>query len=852
MRPAVVLFQLWLTLAAACLPGGATLAAPDAIPDIPIFINPQPPPETTPGADTTRLLARPGAATPPPAFTVKTAPPEGFEDLTSDETTLVDIYYGNHLVTTTMARFDEESIQLLNPAGVVSKLPHVTARPDIISAISGPLDPHSELICGEKNQTNCTTPQPPIAAVVFDQDNFRVDLHVNPRYLERISLASEQFLPDPERTLSSIHSIDALVSHDSDGRYHSFNSRSIIAYGKSRLIGQMRLEDNQTFSLDSLRFERDLKKWTWAFGTMDSIGQVSPLLSSRGFLGMRTARTLKMRNNLRLLRSSPMFVYLEERSRVDILRDGKLLSSRFYNPGNRQLDTTTLPDGTYKVTVRIKNNRGDREETHLFTRSVLIPPADHALHFLEAGSLLEITSSSAQSTVPVTTDDNIVHAGSRFRLRNNVGGELELLAVTQQKATLQGGLYYFLPRFSIHGGLLGGSQQSQGHYAAIDTRNTLFSVNLNHRSLSPANSAENTQPHPLFSIGHNTDLTLSANIGKDNLVMRAQQGRNSLGEKKTNYSLKYTRTLLHRGRSTWRLTANWNIDRSDQRWLLNLEYTSRQPQLEKAFSSSWIDTPEEQEHGLHVNARLSRALRHDNQLQGKDSVFIKSAATGDDLGLRLERNYRLGSGFIESRILYQNDDRTSFFTAGAHITATSSSTTLALSNKKTGLAGVVVEVEDSDEPFDIEIGSLTVKPDGSEKRKLILLEPYREYEVSLRPRGDRLVQFDSSVRKVTLYPGNISHLAWRVSPVVVVVGQAVSPDNTAIRNASFTDLAEFSTTDESGWFQVELASMQVLRLKTLDGKECGIDLQGKAPPPGEQVVVFDKLTCQPIAHDASE
>jgi hypothetical protein len=144
---------------------------------------------------------------------------------------------------------------------------------------------------------------------------------------------------------------------------------------------------------------------------MDNIGLVSPLLNSRAFLGLRAARTLKMRNNIQLLRSSPIFVYLTERSRVDILRDGKLLSSQFYNPGNRQLDTAKLPDGSYEITLRIRSSRGTQEEKQLFTRSALIPPADHALHFIEAGTLLELTSSTNRESLPATTGHDIFHAG---------------------------------------------------------------------------------------------------------------------------------------------------------------------------------------------------------------------------------------------------------------------------------------------------------------------------------------------------------------------------------------------------------------------------------------------------------
>ena len=42
---------------------------------------------------------------------------------------------------------------------------------------------------------------------------------------------------------------------------------------------------------------------------------------------------------------APLVVFLAHRSQVDILRDGRLLSSRFYDAGNQTLDTAYLPQG---------------------------------------------------------------------------------------------------------------------------------------------------------------------------------------------------------------------------------------------------------------------------------------------------------------------------------------------------------------------------------------------------------------------------------------------------------------------------------------------------------------------------
>ena len=97
----------------------------------------------------------------------------------------------------------------------------------------------------------------------------------------------------------------------------------------------------------------------------------------------------------------------------------------------------------------------------------------------------------------------------------------------------------------------------------------------------------------------------------------------------------------------------------------------------------------------------------------------------------------------------------------------------------------------------------------------------------------------------------MAKLDWQAVPVFVVVGQAVLPDERPVGPSRITNLPEFSATDESGWFQVELASMQVLELKRSNGSKCRIDLPKRKPDPSEPVIVFDRLVCRPLPDGTS-
>jgi len=835
--PATTGIVLWLVMS-------ATAAQPLSTSGVPVFLTPPaekipgtPPPPPPDTGDKTAPAARGDL------IAIDPAPPPGFESLVEAQTTLVDVYYGNRPIANVMARFDTHEIELLDPAAVAARVPWLTARQDVVKALTGRREIRPVIGCRDETEPPCPPTAPTVADYGFDPDRFRVDLFINPRYIERIDLATDDYLDDPPAGLSSLHTLDLLVSRDDDSRYGTLTDNSIVAVGRSRLVSRMTLEDEQGFFLDTLRFEHDLKRWTWSAGTMNLTALVSPLLSTQPIVGVRAGRTLKMRHNLKLVRSSPIFVYLDERSRVDILRDGKRLVSRFYNPGNRQLDTSTLPDGTYEIVVRIHNSRGTREEHHLFTRSILIPPADHALHFIEAGRLLERARPTDRTTTPRTTDTDLLRIGSRFRLRNNVGAELDTTLLAGFEGTTQAGLYYFLPRFSLHGGLLGGWKHSNGSYFTMNWRAPSFNLNLSHQRLDRDGVSPDTPDHPLLVAGDKHDLSIGTTLGNGTFTARlSHRGQDD----QTDHSVRYSRPLLRRGPMSLAMNVNWNRSQEDQRILFSLQYTTNERHLKKHLSTSWRDGPDPGENGLQLDARVTAIHDRDGPIRGRSQFSARGAESSRTVGLRLEHEFPQARTFVESRLVEEADERSHLFTAGAHLTISTTASTVALSPQKSGQSGLVIDLGNEDVPVEIEINDRSIQPTVKNGKALFLLEPYREYEVSLRAGGDRLMRVEMERHKVALYPGNVARLDWKAMPVFVVVGQAVRPDRSALANSRITNLEEFSATDEGGWFQVELASMQTLRFKTREGGECQVELPRERPTPPEGVVVFDQLLCRPL------
>jgi hypothetical protein len=124
----------------------------------------------------------------------------------------------------------------------------------------------------------------------------------------------------------------------------------------------------------------------------------------------------------------------------------------------------------------------------------------------------------------------------------------------------------------------------------------------------------------------------------------------------------------------------------------------------------------------------------------------------------------------------------------------------------------------------------------------LFLEPYREYAVRLRPVGAVSVDYDSGMRSVTLYPGNVQHLAWDTHAFFTVFGQALRPDGRPVANARIRSRRGIGESDENGYFQIDVAASDMLSFESAGSGSCSAPVS--ATRSEEEFVPLGKVTCQ--------
>jgi outer membrane usher protein FimD/PapC len=169
---------------------------------------------------------------------------------------------------------------------------------------------------------------------------------------------------------------------------------------------------------------------------------------------------------------------------------------------------------------------------------------------------------------------------------------------------------------------------------------------------------------------------------------------------------------------------------------------------------------------------------------------------------------------------------------------------LALGGRELHESAVVATLDGvaPDARFEVLVNEQPLGHVGAGGRLPIFLQPYHHYAVRLRPVGAASVWYDSAARDVTLYPGTVQHLNWRVEQVASLFGRAVRADGTPVANAAVQGKRGIGESDALGYFQIDAGSGDSLRFTAADGASCIVRLGDLATRAG--YVSLGKVVCQ--------
>jgi hypothetical protein len=405
--------------------------------------------------------------------------PPGFAELALEHELLVDVYFGGRKLGEAMVVVRPGSVRFKEPASIAALVPNLDPAGGLAEALTGELPSNAGLACSGAASTACGMLSPATAGIIFDEDRFRIDLFVNPRLLRVIRPQDSLYLPEPTAPLSLTSSAGlALSGASGTAPVYNVQNQTILGFRNARIRSDSSYASEFGFVMDRLVGEVDRPGLRYSAGLFWAPGL--DLTGPRRIVGLGVATQFDTRTDRDTLRGTPLVVSLPQPARVDILVDGRLLASGSYEAGNNMLDTSTLPDGSYSLLLRIHEATGTvREERRFFAKNVQIAPVGQPVYFAYAGKL-----ANTRPGRPVSLSDDLFYQfGTARRLTQNVAVDLSVIGA-RSKPIVEAGAWLITPVGRLRAAALASSKGDAGALLQIAAPQAgPFNLNLDLRRI---------------------------------------------------------------------------------------------------------------------------------------------------------------------------------------------------------------------------------------------------------------------------------------------------------------------------------------------------------------------------------
>jgi hypothetical protein len=768
-------------------------------------------------------------------------PPPGFEELARPHEILVDVYYGGSKVGEARAIAAPGTLRFVEPQKLVALFPDVVASTQLTSELAGPLPAHTDLVCSGGNAGQCGKLSPTSIGIIFDEDRFRVTFFFAPGLLRLARPVAATYLEPTSAAASLTSSVGLAVSGSgASSPYYNLQNRTILSLGSARVRTDVSYASKLGMIVDDLAAEVDRRNLRYSAGLFWAPGL--DLTGQRRIVGLGLGTQFDTRTDRDVLEGTPLVLFLSTSAQVDLLVDGRLVTSRAYGAGNNVLDTSALPDGSYPVVLRIREENGStREEQRFFVKNAQIAPVGEPLYFVYAGMLANTRPGHAISL----SRTFYYQAGTARRISQSVALDLSAIG-TGNKSMIEAGAWLAArPGRARIAALVSTSGDrailvqlgSSGHGRlnfSLDARRvwsgdgrplipiSTYADNFGSSVPTGAQVGQGSYTQISGSIGLNLDRAYLSVTGS----LRHDKGLG--GDYTIGPSLSWP--VISRNGLQLILQADAQRTRTTSAAYLGarFQFTSRRLSVIGAAGEATRRTDD------HVAGEVTRAVGSvsgEYFYQDEDRTQVSAYAGYDrnidssDVHAGAQIYSRAGSARAD--ILHPIGGRGGVqYAVTLQTGAATDLRGLAIGGRDIGDSALVVKLDGQAENSDFE-----VLVDGQPRARLqgvgsvpIFLQPYRSYKIRLRPIGATSIDYDPATRSVTLYPGNVDHMSWAVRSLITVFGQAFRPDGRPLANASVESTRGIGETDGHGYFQIDVASGDRLSFTAGGDRSCQVQL----------------------------
>jgi len=791
---------------------------------------------------------------PQPRFDV--AVPEGFGDLVSEQRAVLDVFMGGHRVATAEALFAPGSFRLADPEALARALPGITDHAAVARALADPaLDPHRQLACSAKGagagvaggapQSACATLHPDIAAIVFDEARFRIDLWVNPALQETRGAVEEDWLPAPSASLSLTNALGATVAGAAGSAARlAVMDNAIVGLGAGRLRADLGWEAGESPWASTLAAELDRRDMRYMAGAFWAPG--SEVTGRRKILGLGMASQFDTRTDRAVMQGVPLIVHLDGRSRVDVLVDGRLATSGLFEAGNQALDTSLLPEGSYEVVLRITGPDGQsRQERRFFTRSSKIPPLGKSS--LQAVVGMMVDEGTGHGLIGAVTRTPLAQVSLARRVSPRLAINVGAIA-TDTRQLLQAGGTVIRRAFQFDLGLAASPKGDLGLFAHLQSGPAgRLSYDLT------AQIAHTRDGQPLLPQGEVRTVTLAQRPQFDTATSVAQISGDvawQLGQSRLAISGSWRRAggvsqytvgpslrvpVLRTERFELVAHADYALTERGREGYVGLSLRLTGGRRTLSAETGLRQTGGGQNSVAPV-ANLRASLSGDAPVLGQvqAGAVLSREPTGSYAAADLSGRGRIGEFSASAAQPLSGGARTQYagtFRLGFGAGTGSNGWGIALGRADGGDAAVVARVEaPATERFDVLVNDTPRASVRGGQSAVIQLPGYRLYDVRLRAASGAgsgngaALGFDRAAHRVSLFPGTVAAFHWRTRPQLSVFAHLAWPDGSPVARAALSAGSAIADTDGEGAFLMQLEEERVVIARQPDGRGCSFDL----------------------------
>ncbi len=764
--------------------------------------------------------------------------PSGFAELTREHEILSDVYFGGQKVGEARILVRPGHVRFKHPTEVLGFVPNLKLSEELASAVAGDLPSNAAFACPERSTNSCGSLSPETFGVILDEDHFRLDVFVNPKFLALVSVAKERYLSTPTSPLSLTSSSGlALSGSNETSTIYNVQNRTIVAYRNARVRADSSFASKYGLVVDTLAGELDRPGIRYSAGLFWAPGL--ELTGHRRIAGFGVSTQLDTRTDRESLIGTPLVLFLPQPSRVDFLVDGRLIQSHAYEAGNNVLDTSTLPDGSYLLVLRIHDANGIvREERRFFAKNTQVAPVGQAIYFGYAGLL-----ANTQPGQAISVSNRIYYQfGAARRLSNALALDLSVVG-TGSNPLVQAGAWVLTPLARVrlaglispsgdHGLLLQGIGANTGRLSvAFDLRrvrthagrplipfsnyiDTFNSVPLNGRQFGNGSYIQASG-----SIGYHlgaANVALVGSLRKDEGLRRDYSIGPNISWPIINSSglqvslqadaqLTRTTTAAYVGVRMFFTSRGFSVASvAGGRAVASRDGSAPSQQRAVGDTTAHYSYSDDKRTELSLAAGLTREL---DSTAGHADAFVYS---------------RFGSARGEIVHDFEGDKRTQY-SLSVQTGGVLNRNEALLGGRDVGESGLVISIDgEGGSEFEVLING---QPHGrvqAGERLPIFLEPYRAYSVRLRPVNAPSVWYETAAREFNLYPGNVEHVEWHIEHLLTVFGRAVKTNGEPVANASISGHRGNGQSNYEGFFQIETVANEVLSFSTGAGEHCEV------------------------------